>query len=77
MVLVESDWLFITCSGTTRLRTFCSGIGSGIRTYSMLVDEVISWLGSCCFWGLYVITSSKAMSEALSWLVSNSGSSPE
>jgi len=42
----------------------------------MLVVEVISRLGSCCY-GLSVITSSEVVSEALSWLVSYSGSSSE
>jgi len=76
MVLVESDWLEMTCSGTTGLETGSSGTWSGIGIDYVLVDEAISWLGSCC-WGISVITSSEAMLDALSWLVSYSGSSPE
>ena len=56
-VLVVDDWLFMVCSET---------LSSG--TESMLVVEVISRLGSCCC-GLFVITSSEAMSETFSWLV--------
>jgi len=75
-VLVVVDWLNMTCSevgcsGTTSSRT-CSGI----RTESRLVVEAISWFGLCC-WGLSVITSSEAMSEAFSWLDSYSCGSPE
>jgi len=74
-VLVVDHWLFMVCSETLSSGTGCSGtVSSG--TKSMLVIEVICWLGSCC-WGLYVITSSEAMSETLSWFDSYSGSSPE
>jgi len=38
-------------------------------TKSVLVSEAISEFGACC-WGLSVITSSEAKSEALSRLVS-------
>ena len=74
-MLVVDDWLFMTysrtlssgagCSGTISSRT-CSGTESGIGTESMLVVEVISWFGSCC-WALSVLTSSEAMLEAFSW----------
>jgi len=72
-VLVVVDWLFMVCLETLNLGTGCSGTSSGMRTKSRLVVEVISWLGLCC-WGLYVITSSEAMSEAFSWFDSYSGS---
>jgi len=69
-VLVVGFWLSMTYSGTLSSGTSClettsSGIGSEMRTKSRLVEEAISWLGSCC-WGLSVITSSEAMLEAFS-----------
>jgi len=59
-VLVVCCWLRMICS-----RTLSLGTGSEMRTESRLVDEVISWLGSFC-WGISVITSSEAMSQAFS-----------
>jgi len=43
---------------------------------SVQVNDVFSKFGACC-WGLSVITSSEAKSEALSRLVSYPGNSPK
>jgi len=69
-VLVVDCWLRVICSGTLSSGTSCSkatssGTGSEMRTESRFVEEVISWIGSCC-WEISVITSSEAMSEAFS-----------
>ena len=80
-VLVVSCWLRMICSGTLSSGTSCSEAthsrtGSEMRTISRLVEEVISWIGSCC-WGLSAIASSEAMSEAFSRFDPYSGSSPK
>jgi len=81
-VLVVVDWLFVVrldalYSEAGYLGTISSGTNiSRIRTKSVLVVEAISWFGSCCG-GHSVITSSKAMSEAICEFDTYSGSSPE
>ena len=82
-MLVVGDWLFVVrsdalCSEAGCSGTVCSGTDiSKIRTESRLVVfEVMSWFGSCCG-GHSIITSSEAMSKAISELDTYSGSSPE
>jgi len=75
--LVVVDWLFVVSLDALCLGAVSSGTSiSCIGTKSMLVDVVIYEVGVCCV-GHSVITSSKAMSEAICELDTYSGSSLE